>query len=308
MKGCPFVKTLSALTPSIRVAHHYKFQSGEHFSENRIGYCYAFHLFTSGKGKVQVENRLYPVTKGSLLFLRPEQVHSFYPDPLQPYTSYNIYAELWTQPSLNTNIHLAWSPEEFDSRLLTPVLSCVELDHLPNVIALQQHPLLQDWFARLVHVHQKPDQPYADQIARSLLYVWILELYNASRKDVQYDPRIQHILSQIEVNPSLSYSDLLEQSGIRKTQFHDLFKSITGQSPKNYLLQIQMKHAAVELSETSRSVSQISEALGFSSIHYFSRRFTSYYGISPTAYRHGSMPVSEDVSTELYWNENHRKK
>ncbi|MFD0675452.1 MULTISPECIES: AraC family transcriptional regulator [unclassified Paenibacillus] len=278
---------LSDITPSIRVAHHYKFFSGEHFSENRIGYCYAFHLFDGGRGKVRVDGKLYSVNKGSLFFIRPEQVHSFYPDPVHPFRSYNIYCELWQDPALATNKHLAWNPADFDSSLLTPVHSCSELDVIPSVMQLQQYPVMQEMFACIVSSHNQAANPYKQQITRSLLHGWLLKLCSDCLSQDAFDPRIQRLMDLIEQNPTINYTDILHQSGIRKTQLHESFKKMSGMSPKSFIQKVIMKQAAAELLESSRSVSDISDLLGFSSIHYFSKRFTSYYGISPTAFRLG---------------------
>ncbi|WP_237763041.1 AraC family transcriptional regulator [Paenibacillus sp. A3] len=39
------------------------------------------------------------------------------------------------------------------------------------------------------------------------------------------------------------------------------------------------------LLESRQSVTSISDNLGYDSIHYFSKQFAAYYGISPTAFR-----------------------
>lgn len=306
------MKTLSNITPSIRVAHHYRFWSGEHFSENRIGYCYAFHLFDKGKGKVRVGDSLYSVSKGMLLVVRPEELHSFYPDPSQPFSSYNMYCEIWKSPAQATHLHIAWSQAEYQADLVTPVWSCPELDRLPSVIPLQQHSLLQDLFSHMVKLHQidQHKDGYSYSIVQSYLLGWITELCRSVYNTHHSDTRIQRIMERIEREPSLSYSELLEQSGMQKTQFHEVFKRTAGISPKAYILKMLMKQAAAELLESSRSVSEISDSLGFSSIHYFSKRFTEYYGISPTAFRQGLLRKHEaatlNVTSEN--NEDYRKK
>jgi AraC-like DNA-binding protein len=269
------------------VAHHYKFFSGEHFSENRIGYCYAFHLFDGGRGKVRVDGKLYAVNKGTLFFIRPEQVHSFYPDPSQPFRSYNIYCELWREPALATNKHLAWNPGEFDRSLLTPVTACSELNQIPSIVQLQQHPVMQELFSVIVSSHSQTHHPYKQETTRSLLYGWLLKLYSECLRQDAFDPRIQQLMDWVEQDPAVDYTDLLRHSGIRKTQFHEAFKRMSGMAPKSYILKVKMKHAAAELLESSRSISDIADLLGFSSIHYFSKRFTDYYGISPTSFRLG---------------------
>lgn len=46
-----------------------------------------------------------------------------------------------------------------------------------------------------------------------------------------------------------------------------------------------MKEAKKLLRESNYNVTQISELLGYASIHHFSRMFKRAYGVSPTAYQ-----------------------
>nr|WP_275900566.1 helix-turn-helix transcriptional regulator [Paenibacillus periandrae] len=75
------------------------------------------------------------------------------------------------------------------------------------------------------------------------------------------------------------------QSGLQKTHFYNLFKQMTGLSPKAYLLKIKMRRAAATLLESNRSITDISMYLGYASIHYFTKQFTAYFGVSPTQFR-----------------------
>lgn len=56
-------------------------------------------------------------------------------------------------------------------------------------------------------------------------------------------------------------------------------------SPNDYLIQIRMKKATVLLQESKRSITSVAEELGYTTIHFFTRQFTSHYGVSPSHYR-----------------------
>jgi len=55
--------------------------------------------------------------------------------------------------------------------------------------------------------------------------------------------------------------------------------------PKAYFISLKIEEAKRLLSETPMNVTEISQMLGFSSVHYFSRLFKSKTGMTPTEYR-----------------------
>ncbi|MBW7453554.1 AraC family transcriptional regulator [Paenibacillus sepulcri] len=281
------MKKLEQITPSIRIAHHYRFSENRFSEMNRVGYCYALHLFDSGRGKVQIDGTMHNAAKGTLIFLRPDQPHSFFPDPVNPFSSFNIYYEPWRRPALNTSMHLVRDKSEYDKAMLTPVMDCPELEHMPNVLQLENQPAVFEMMALIVESHQNTGEPYAEAMENSLLYALLLQLFMWRAHQAAYDSRIQRIKERLDMDSSLNYLDLMEQEGLKKSQFHRLFLEVTGLPPRAYCLRNQMKQAVTELLESRKSISEIADSLGFPSIHYFSKRFKSYYGVSPKAYREG---------------------
>lgn len=69
-----------------------------------------------------------------------------------------------------------------------------------------------------------------------------------------------------------------------KTRICKIFSDSTGQSPMEYYMDLKMKEAKKLIREKNYSVSQISDMLGYSSVHIFSRAFKKNVGMSPTAY------------------------
>ena len=70
-----------------------------------------------------------------------------------------------------------------------------------------------------------------------------------------------------------------------KSQLCKLFNDYTGQSPIEYYSKLKMAEAKKLLIEDSLSVSSVSDILGYSSVHNFSRAFKKAYSFSPAYYR-----------------------
>lgn len=67
--------------------------------------------------------------------------------------------------------------------------------------------------------------------------------------------------------------------------FSKLFKRETGLSFSVYLNARKVQKAMILLKESDRSVNDISDALGFTRLSYFSQTFKKYTGYAPTKYR-----------------------
>jgi len=83
---------------------------------------------------------------------------------------------------------------------------------------------------------------------------------------------------------ALSLKDICEHFLLGKTQLCKIFRESMGQSPMEYYMELKIKESKKLIREKNHSFSQISDLLGYSSIHNFSRAFKKSVGLSPTAY------------------------
>ncbi len=84
---------------------------------------------------------------------------------------------------------------------------------------------------------------------------------------------------------NLSLSDISEHFAMSISSLSHLFKDETGQSVMQYYEFLKMGEAKRLLKEDELSVTEISDKLGFSCIHAFSRAFKTEFGFSPTEYK-----------------------
>ena len=86
------------------------------------------------------------------------------------------------------------------------------------------------------------------------------------------------------VYSNITLKDVCSQFMQGKTQLCKIFRESTGQSPMEYYMDLKMKEAKKLIREKNCSITEISDMLGYSSIHIFSRAFKKSVGKSPTAY------------------------
>lgn len=109
-----------------------------------------------------------------------------------------------------------------------------------------------------------------------------------SSRDIAANSMSDMIVEYMKKNLSanLNLKNLCEHFIIGKTQLCQIFNQNLGQSPMEYYSSLKIEEAKKLLREKSYSVTQISDMLGYSSVHTFSRAFKHAAGFSPTAYMH----------------------
>ena len=82
----------------------------------------------------------------------------------------------------------------------------------------------------------------------------------------------------------ITLDELASRVSLNKTYLVRRFKILFGKPPMKYILDMRIERSKHLLLEGRLSVGQISEELGFNSLHYFSAAFKQSEGVSPTSY------------------------
>lgn len=97
---------------------------------------------------------------------------------------------------------------------------------------------------------------------------------------------LNDILLYIDNNiyEKISVSTLCDHFCISTSMLHSLFRKNMNNTAKNYINELKLSKSKELIRNSTHTLSEISEMLGFSSIHYFSKKFKLYFNISPTEY------------------------
>jgi AraC family transcriptional regulator len=88
----------------------------------------------------------------------------------------------------------------------------------------------------------------------------------------------------------LSLQALANESGYSRVHFIRMFRTATGYSPHNYLLNLRLERARELLRNPAVSLIDIALDCGFSSHSHMSRLFHKSVGVTPSAYRRSLQP------------------
>ncbi len=110
------------------------------------------------------------------------------------------------------------------------------------------------------------------------------EEYNKQFKKLDRFNQIVHYLDK-HYSEDLSISQLAEQFNMSPSYFAHFFKRNAQKSVIEYVNEMRILHAKNILDKEDLPIGEIALRVGFSDINYFSRKFKSITGITPTEYK-----------------------
>ncbi len=144
------------------------------------------------------------------------------------------------------------------------------------------------------NMKKKDNYPFgADQMLKLKLEMFIISLIRENTEPLQKSSSVTYTGSKIEdiyryvsehYNTKITLDNICFLFGTNKTTLCKSFKEEYGITIFNYINQLKINEAKALLRENKLSVTQISDKLGFSSIHYFSRMFKMFEHQSPSEY------------------------
>ena len=231
---------------------------------------YVIHYILSGRGCFYIDGNPYPLETGDC-FILPADVETFYQsDGLDPWSyawlgiSGHVISELFERTLLSDN---KW--------LLKQVSDTRFIKHFRRIQALAYE-----------------DSPYMDVAIQSELYALMQALIidfpalsTKRQSQSDYYAEKAYIFINNHFNRGIKIKDVLDHVMVSRAYLFTIFKKKYGLSPKKYLIDLRMDHAARLLVHSENMISQISEATGFSDSLSFSTAFKKRYGVSPTKFR-----------------------
>ena len=91
-------------------------------------------------------------------------------------------------------------------------------------------------------------------------------------------------LMREHLDGSLSFEEICRQSGLSQTALKACFRRYNRMGVMEYYQRLRIEEARRLLREGRLNVTQTAEALGYSSIHAFSRQFKRLMGVTPLSY------------------------
>lgn len=145
----------------------------------------------------------------------------------------------------------------------------------------------------LKDMKKRKNTPFgADQILKLKLEIFLIELVRSTQNesyrvvDIRSDKKTEEICAYINAHykEKITLDNLCFLFGTNKTTLCKNFKEAYGETVVNYINRQRIKKAKKLMREGEMNLTQVAQASGFSSIHYFSKTFKTFEKKSPSEY------------------------
>ena len=226
-------------------------------------FCHCFVFKVSGKSKYELGDSSVTLDQGKVLYI-PQgcNYRTVLLTESSNYIAINFYAEMRDTPCSLVDFH-----PPFDAKSWF-------------------HSMLRFWILGGAANHY---QCYA------MFYKMLSE--HASNRSYQTSRQKNLIKDSIDYlekhlfDPYISIRDMIACSGISTSYFSQLFLSVYGQSPKQYIKNTRLAQAYTILASGEYyDIQSVAELVGYHDSLYFSKIFKQKYGIAPSELKHGCKP------------------
>ena len=244
--------------------------------------CLEIGVCTAGSGNCIIDNRLYRYNKGDIQIVLPYQPHLANGD------AKNRGRWIW----FSYDPYKLTSNDDISNRIAKIIEKQVNFS---GVFSPQEYPELSAIISKCIDETQNGkglSQLYALLLVQQL----ILELSriecdlknNIVPRRRSFDkmlPALTHISENLSNSEELTLDVLANKCFISTATLRRYFYEFTDMSPQQFIAQARINHSQYLLSNTNKSITEISDAVGFESISCFTRAFKRHLGVSPSEYR-----------------------
>ena len=226
-------------------------------------------LIRHGTGTIIVDGEEMQPVSGQLYLLPAHTSQVFFNDGSQPYLKYFCH--------FNIRLH--------DTELF-------EYLHMPLCVTSQDPETVADLFEKMIAAHKEnsifsliQEKQYLMELIGN--YMQCCGEQEITLAEQSFDPAINKAIeyAQIHLDRAVSVEEMAEVAGYHPSHFTKLFLKRFGVSTARFIIQKKTRYAMDQLTNTTRTIADISNSLGFSSQFYFCSFFKKQTGMTPSQYR-----------------------
>lgn len=279
---------------NIVTVYHFNYSPDFHFTGEKHDF-WEFAFVESGPVGAMAEATGYELHPGEIIFHKPNEYHNIWANGAPARVIIVSFES--DSPALNFFRGKILTCSQTERTLLSSLVALADEVFLPRPDTCNQDTLPQILEHQL---KKRPDQAFgSEQLLKQTLENLLIRFIRsdaAIEKEARTSAEIKHLNEQRIVEAILAYADQHLSESITlddvcsalcfsKSYIKRVFKEQTGTSIMDTVLQRKMEAAKHMLA--TETVTHTADALGYSSIHYFSRLFRQKVGMTPTEFQKG---------------------
>lgn len=233
-------------------------------------------FYTDG-GSIVFQDKIFPIKNGTLCFIRSKKQHYTMPDKPSVYDRSKIFVS-----------------EEIVNGILELVCLDKEFCNLFNNNSVIYAQIPEEWRKAVEDIYKNAKSCLNNSFKAAFIQLFFSLMTYLKSFSIECisspTDAITRTVKYINQNYSLpiTLDDICKKANMSKYYFCRKFKDTVGVTPMQYLLNTRLASTKVFLADSNKSISEISEQCGFSSVSYFCQIFKKYNDISPSEYRKAS--------------------
>lgn len=242
---------------------------------------YEITLVEDGSSIHCINDKLIPIGRGQLTFIRPADCHCYMSYRSENYTMFNIRMS---------------ERDYFAIRdFLKGQTAALEEPLMPVSVRVSEQTLAL-LAAKMRALDEMPASPKRGAMVRTLLCEAFYELLNPDRDTAPLPDWFSLILERLtrDFATEIDISAVARECGVSREHMCRSFRKYLNVTPSQYINAIRLKEASRLLSQTERSVTEIAGDVGFNNPGYFFRLFGDYFKVSPREYRQRKLQAALD--------------
>lgn len=274
------------INPFVRYVRYLEF-SNKTIHPLQIPYDARLFYLCSGGGKIETENQIYTLYRGSAIIINSNVKYRFITENNAVYMAIN-FDYTYKHSNRRFPIVPAVANENFNPDFVLENITFSDTSMLNGVYYLKNASNIE---AQLLEMHsiamQKP--LYYNRRLSMLMCDILLKCITAKSAE-SYDVMPEQIIKYLNKNYNLNISnkEIGEIFNFHPNYVNYIVKKYTGLPLHGYILSVRISNAITLLETTDMSIERIGETVGFSSLARFSRQFKKITGVSPSTYRSNS--------------------
>lgn len=255
--------------------HRYYFD----IEKGRILNEYQLLYITDGNGVFTFGNDATSclITEGKMFFLMPGVWHTYKPIENSGWTEYWI---------------------GFKGDIIRKIVEEGFFLNQAPVFNIGLNERIVDLYLKAIEIANEERAGFQQALSGIVMHILGLMYYRHKTQDFVDEELINKInkakvIMRESIFDKITAEDIAKRMNVSYSGFRRAFKEFTGTSPSQYMLELKLNEAKLQLSTTTNSIKQISYSLNFENPDYFPNFFKKRTGLTPIEYRNSVLTKRE---------------